>query len=1153
MSHLCARQYLAALDASRANCLVGRAAREWRSIVIDRPAGTGHAFDGPPKPRSVVMEITEWLSSLGLGAYAQAFRDNHIDAETLPSLTMDDLREMGIASVGHRRRILAGIASLAKVEAGPAAALGDEALTGERRQVTVLFADIAGFTTLSTELDAEQVHALLSAFFEQVDRIIADFGGRIDKHIGDCAMAVFGAPVAHSDDVRRAVASALAIHAAMGQVSEAAGRVIAAHVGIASGEVVASRTGSSRYTEYTVTGETVNLASRLTGLARDGETIASADIVATLGESVDAAFGGSQPIKGLAAPVDVWRIRALEDAAPGDRPLVGRRTELAQCVAALRAARDSEAGAILYVRGEPGIGKSSLAAAALREADRLGFTGVRAAVFDFGTGLDRDPLRVLALALLGVLTALSPTPDALAAFAAAERLGDSEVLALKDLAGVQLSPGERGLLDATTPGARVAARGEALAGLAIAAGRRAPLLVVVEDVHWADAVTLQGLAAMARAAGSAGRTVTMMTVRIEGDPRATLEPLMSGPPLVLIELGRLPDEDARTLAAGLLDTSNTLIEQCIARAGGNPLFLEQLVRHASTGGLASAIPGSIRSVVAAEIDRLNRSEKGALQAAAVLGNQFSLDALRHMLARPEWDPGALIGNRLVVAEKDALQFAHALIRDGAYASILNTDRRRLHGAAAAWFSGRDSVLHAEHLARAEDPAAVAAYLAAAEEQVAHYRVEEGLALLERAGGLAAEPAERFTVMMRQGDLLTELGRSAEAITAYDRALEAAPDEVASAMARLGKAGVLRLLDRNHDALALLAEAEPVFLAADRFADLSRLAHLRGNLYYPLGQTAACQEAHEHALVYAERSGSVELKARALGGLGDAAFARKRLNTSGRLFAQCVELAREHGFGRIEVANAVMLAAHCDDAQVSLAGVERAIAMAAAAHQPRAELTGHQVAMGLHIFRARPEAVAANFERAQDIVRRIGAPRSAAYNIACMAEAHRQLGDRARAAAMHEEAVALAREFGMSHTGAIILGLRALAAHDNPELRCASLAEGERVLAQPTVALNALWFYTFAIESCLLARDWSEARRFSDGFSASFPDERIPMIEFLVDRGRLLAALGGSGPSEPLLQALTRCREAGRRVGYTLFVTLLDRALDPAGSPGSAAR
>src|SRR5205807_1664682 len=319
---------------------------------------------------------------------------------------------------------------------------------------------------LSNELDAEHIHALLTVFFERVDRAISDFGGHIDKHIGDCAMAVFGAPIAHSDDVRRAVAASLAIHAAMDQVSKTVNRPIAAHVGIASGEVVASRTGSSRYAEYTVTGETVNLASRLTVLAGNGETIASADIIETLAETIDAEFGGNQPVKGFASPVDVWRVRGLKEGEHTRRAVVGRSAELARCKAALSAARDHGRGSTIYIRGEPGIGKSSLAGEIRREAERLGFTVAYAAVFDFGTGLDRDPPRVLALALLGSGADLESVRQAAEDFAAARHLAEDAALALKDLAGIAHSADERRLLDAMNPETRLAARSEALAGLA---------------------------------------------------------------------------------------------------------------------------------------------------------------------------------------------------------------------------------------------------------------------------------------------------------------------------------------------------------------------------------------------------------------------------------------------------------------------------------------------------------------------------------------------------------------------------------------------------------------------------------------------------------------------------------------------------------------
>jgi hypothetical protein len=142
---------------------------------------------------------------------------------------------------------------------------------------------------------------------------------------------------------------------------------------------------------------------------------------------------------------------------------------------------------------------------------------------------------------------------------------------------------------------------------------------------------------------------------------------------------------------------------------------------------------------------------------------------------------------------------------------------------------------------------------------------------------------------------------------------------------------------------------------------------------------------------------------------------------------------------------------------------------------------------------------------------------------------------------------------MSYVGSMVLGLRALSVHDDFELRREALSEGERSLTKASVAHNALWFYAYAIESCLLAGDWKEARRFSNCFSASFAVETIQAIDFLAERGQLLAALGETGPSEPLMHALRRCRKAGRGLGYVLFLRLLDQALYPTDVSGSAPR
>src|ERR1700730_14865306 len=179
------------------------------------------------------------------------------------------------------------------------APISGRSVLGERRQVTVLFAELSGFTRLSSVLDPEETHGLLNSYFEVIDNIVVNYGGTIDKHIGDCVMAVFGAPTALSDDPERAVRAALAIHPAMQGLSEKAGRILKVHLGLASGQVVASKTGSGERQEYTVTGDSVNLASRLTALAGPGETFASNAIHQSLLDRLDGEDVGAISIKGL--------------------------------------------------------------------------------------------------------------------------------------------------------------------------------------------------------------------------------------------------------------------------------------------------------------------------------------------------------------------------------------------------------------------------------------------------------------------------------------------------------------------------------------------------------------------------------------------------------------------------------------------------------------------------------------------------------------------------------------------------------------------------------------------------------------------------------------------------------------------------------------
>ena len=551
------------------------------------------------------MNVAAWLQGLGLGKYEQAFRDNDIDPEVLAHLTADDLIGVGVTSVGHRRKLLAAIAALRVATAptsppapGAPASISRAASSlpeAERRQVTVLFADLTGSTELTDELDAEEVHALLGSFFDLADASVADHGGIVDKHIGDCVMAVFGAPVAHGNDPERCVRAALDIGRRVPILAAELGRSIGVHIGIASGEVMASGTGSARHLEYTVTGESVNLASRLTDKAATGEILISDSVHRALAERIDCSEVGELAIKGLAKPVKAWRLRAFrESARSGRQGFVGRHRELRQLEAALAQCRDTRRGRTIYIRGEAGIGKTRLLEQFQLKAERENFACHSGLVLDFGMGSGQDAIRSLVRSLLGLTGESSQEEIDAAAQKALEDglLADERRVYLNDLLNVPQSTELRTLYDAMDNAARNRGKRATVAELVTRASGRRPRLLVIEDLHWADQMTLDHAANLAEKITGCP-ALLVMTSRIERDAfhelrRATI----AGQAIVMIELGSLRPREANRLAAAYLDTLGEIAQRCVERAAGNPLFLEQLLRHAQEHA-EGGIPGSI--------------------------------------------------------------------------------------------------------------------------------------------------------------------------------------------------------------------------------------------------------------------------------------------------------------------------------------------------------------------------------------------------------------------------------------------------------------------------------------------------------------------------------------------------------------------------------
>ena len=770
-----------------------------------------------------------------------------------------------------------------------------------------MFCDLVGYTRLSSKLDPEEVRALLEQFFGVIDAIVERYGGTIDKHIGDAAMALFGAPRAHGDDALRAVRAALEIQALIPMKLSADSGPLAVHVALAMGDVVASRVGSERRREYTVIGEAANLAARLLDRAGANEILASEEIWQATARSADYESLGEHSLKGLDDPVPVFRLKGLRESVAESRPLVGRRAELAQCRGALAAIADGQAGAVIVVRGEPGIGKTRFVEELQSIGAELGFARHMGWALDFGVERGRGALGALVRSLLDLPRDALPgqVEEALAAVSDPGSPQTDDALYLRDLIEAPQPDEARRLYEAMDTAARARGKELALARLIDRASRRQPLLLIVEDVHWADAETLGQLAALARATAHC-RAALALTTRIGGDPldagwRATA----AGGFQLTIDLAPLTSAEAETIARSFA-AAGEFAAKCVDRAGGNPLFLEQLLRAA--GDLVDGkLPTHVQSVVLARADLLAANDRRAIEAASALGQRFALATLRAVIDDPRYDAEVLLRNALLRRSPDGLQFVHALVRDGVYASLTRGRRRQLHGAAARVLAD-EPTLRAEHLDLASDPEAARAYLAASKDQDALFRQDQAIALARRGLAIATDPQDRVDLALQVGDLELHAGRGREALEAYRGALADCRSEGDRVRALIGVAAANRLLAKLDDAFAALSEAEAPARAAAADRALAEIHYLRGNLHFARGELDSCRNEHSAALEAALRLDSREWRAHALSGLADAQYLDCRMATALELFSECVELNEAAGLTRILTANRVMMGA-----------------------------------------------------------------------------------------------------------------------------------------------------------------------------------------------------------------------------------------------------
>jgi class 3 adenylate cyclase/predicted ATPase len=655
------------------------------------------------------LDIDGWLRRIGLAQYAEMFHANDIDIELLGRLTNDDLKDIGVVSFGHRKKLLEAIAELAGAfPVSPQPAIEPKARdAAERRQVTVVFSDLVGSTALSARMDPEDLREVISAYQKCVAETVGRFGGFVAKYMGDGVLVYFGYPQAHEDDAERAVRAGLElVHAVTALKSSAP---LQARVGIATGlVVVGDLIGSGEAQERGIVGETPNLAARLQGVAEPNTVVIAEGTRRLLGNLFELEDLGAKDLKGIARPVRAWA--ALRQASLGSRfealhaggltDLIGREEELELLLRRWSKAKTGE-GQVVLLSGEPGIGKSRLTAALLERLTTEPHTRLRyfcsplhtdstlyplISQMERAAGFAHDDTAQAKLGKLDAVLAQSFTPPQDAALFA-------EMLSLPNdgrYPSLELLPQQRRqrTLEALT------AQMEALS-------QSNPVLMIFEDVHWIDPTSLEALGRAADRIRNL-RVLLIVTYRPEFDP-----PWIGGPQVTALTINRLAQREIDAMIDRVV--GNKLIpigirQHIIERTDGIPLFVEEMTKDvleavgeeaaerpvAATSSLSVAVPASLHASLMARLDRLG-SAKEIAQIGAVIGREFSHFLLAAVMRKAEGEletelerliTAGLLFRQGVLPHATYL-FKHALVQDAAYGTLLRSSRQQLHGQIAS--------------------------------------------------------------------------------------------------------------------------------------------------------------------------------------------------------------------------------------------------------------------------------------------------------------------------------------------------------------------------------------------------------------------------------------------------------------------------------------
>ena len=793
-----------------------------------------------------MTDITAWLADRGLAKYAPRFVDEEIDLDALGLLDDDDLIALGLP-LGPRRKLLRAVAEIGGARAGgiedtssePAAPVsapsspGDlarralmsqHAAEGERKLITILFADLRGSSSLIDGLDAEASVDRLRPAVEAMTQAVQRFDGTVNRVQGDGIMALFGAPIAHEDHPLRASMAGLAMRDA---IRSGAGDALIPRVGIHSGEVVVRTIHNDLTIEYEADGPAVHLAARMEQMAEPGTVRATGDVWRSVEGHVDGRALGASEVRGYSVPVVQYELTAVSSAASrwegrarrGLSRFVGRARELAVIQ---QAAVDAMAGngRVVGLIGEAGMGKSRLLHEFLAGPGMRGWTLRVAAASPHGKRTPYLPLKRLLRAIFEIEPDHSREAVSARVTGYLKELGEGlDSLRSPLLAVLDQDPGDSAW-DELDPKSRRRRIVDAIHELALARARAGPLLFAMEDLHWIDEETEEVLNRLVDSAGGASMLIVTTS-------RPEYRGMFYGKTyFVPVHVGAIPAAGVQELLSGLLGTDSsldTLKAEIEALSEGRPLHVEETVRELVDRGVLIGkpaertlakpdakvpIPDSMNGVIGARIDQLESGHKRLLQIAAVVGRTVPLELLSAVAGLPDEEL------RLGVAALQSAEFLfevqsfpapeylfkHALIESVAYESLLRRQRAKIHEAVLLFLESRHTGRIDEHVELLAHHAYHAGLWTKA---VCHYRSAGAKAIAASAHREAAEHLDQALAALanlpeseeRKAlgiDIRRELRPALGAIAAYEPLLTRLEEAQALAQSLGDESGRVRL-------------------------------------------------------------------------------------------------------------------------------------------------------------------------------------------------------------------------------------------------------------------------------------------------------------------------------------------------------------------------